>query len=101
LYIVRRTQIYLDEDQDRRLTERAAAERQTKSRVIRQAIDCYLSQPLDDESKLAEFRAAVAAAAGAEPDLTEDYLDGLREADRRRSRELDRRWHGRSSNQAQ
>jgi hypothetical protein len=41
-YIVRRTQIYLDEEQDRRLARRARAEGVTKSRLIRRAIDAYL-----------------------------------------------------------
>jgi predicted transcriptional regulator len=91
---MRRTQIYLDEDQDRRLSERAAAARRTKSEVIRRAIDNYLEQPLAEEAKLEEFRAAVAAAASAEPYLTREYLEELREADRQRAAELERRWHG-------
>jgi predicted transcriptional regulator len=91
---VRRTQIYLDEDQDRRLTERAAAARRTKSAMIREAIGTYLEEPLAEEAKLAEFRAAVEAAAGGEPYFTGEYLDELREADRRREAELERRWHG-------
>jgi hypothetical protein len=36
-YIVRRTQIYLDEEQDRRLAERARATGRTKSDLIREA----------------------------------------------------------------
>jgi hypothetical protein len=62
--------------------------------VIRRAIDSYLDQPLDEEARLQEFRAAVVAAAGAEPHLTRELLDELREADRHRAAELERRWHG-------
>ena len=91
---MRRTQIYLDEEQDRRLAQRAAAARRTKSELIRWAIDSYLDQPLDEEARLEEFREAVVAAAGAEPDLTREFLDELREADRLRATELERRWHG-------
>jgi predicted transcriptional regulator len=39
---MRRTQIYLDEDQDRRLRARARADGTTKSAVIREAIDQFL-----------------------------------------------------------
>jgi len=91
---VRRTQIYLDEEQDRRLAQRAAVLRRTKSEVIRQALDSYLDQPVDEDARLAEFRAAVVAAAGAEPYFTHEYLEELREGDRRRSAELERRWRG-------
>jgi len=97
---MRRTQIYLDEDQDRRLSERAAAARKTRSDIIRKAIDYYLDQPLAEEAKLAEFRAAVQAAAGAEPYFTREYLEELREADRRRAAKLEQRWHGDQPDQA-
>ena len=51
-YIVKRTQIYLDEDQDRRLERRAAAAGVTKSALIRSAIDRFLSRdPKPDELK--------------------------------------------------
>jgi len=44
-YIVKRTQIYLDDAQDRELAARAAASGTTKSAVIRHAVDAYLAQP--------------------------------------------------------
>jgi len=91
---VRRTQIYLDEEQDRRLAQRAAVLRRTRSEVIRQALDSYLDQPVDEDVRLAEFRSAVVAAAGAEPYFTQEYLEELREADRQRSAGLERRWRG-------
>jgi predicted transcriptional regulator len=94
---MRRTQIYLDDQQERLIVERAAILRRTKSQIIRQAIDSYLAQPLDEEAELAEFRAAVTAALGAEPHLTHEMLGELREAGRARADELEERWHGRRS----
>ncbi len=44
IYIVKRTQIYLDEDQDAKLGRRAAAAGVTKSALIRMAIDRLLSR---------------------------------------------------------
>lgn len=44
IYIVKRTQIYLDDDQDRRLARRARASGRTKSALIREAIDRLLSK---------------------------------------------------------
>lgn len=41
---MRRTQIYLEEDQDRRLQARARADGTTKSAVIREAIDQFLKR---------------------------------------------------------
>ena len=53
---MRRTQIYLDEEQDRRLGERARSLRTTKSDLIRSAIEDYLSRPTSADQRLAEFR---------------------------------------------
>ena len=58
-YIVKRTQIYLDDRQDADLARRAAAEGLTKSALIRRAVDEYLDNGGDDELRLARFRAAV------------------------------------------
>lgn len=44
MYIVKRTQIYLDDDQVRRLQARARADGSTKSAVIRAAIDQFLKR---------------------------------------------------------
>lgn len=44
IYIMKRTQIYLDEDQDSKLGRRAAAAGVTKSALIRMAIDRFLSR---------------------------------------------------------
>ena len=91
---MKRTQIYLDDEQDRRLAERAAAARRTKSELIREALDTYLDRPTRDERRLAEFRAAADAAFGTAPYLPEDYVERLRDVDRTRAEELDRYWHG-------
>jgi predicted DNA-binding protein len=95
-YIVRRTQIYLDEEQDRQLAERARATGRTKSDLIREAVDRLLDEPLSEEEELARFRAAAEAAFGIAPYLEDGatYVRGLRNADRRRQERLEREWHG-------
>lgn len=57
LYIVRRTQIYLDDAQDRALAARAVASGTTKSAVIRHAVEAYLAQPeeTDWQTRTAEI----------------------------------------------
>lgn len=88
---MRRTQIYLDEDQDRRLEARARGLGATKSALIRQAVDVWLRHQPDDDELLRAFRTAVQAAAGIEPDLPDGatYIDELRAADRAREAGLD------------
>jgi len=92
-YIVRRTQIYLEDRQDDDLARRAAAEGLTKSALIRRAVDEYLDADADDELRLARFRAAVDAVAGAAPDLPEGslYVERLRALDASRHEEIERR----------
>jgi hypothetical protein len=68
-YITRRTQIYLHDYQDRRLMERSRQVGRTKSALIRDAIDAYLSPASSNEGELARLRAAVNEAAGAAPHL--------------------------------
>lgn len=96
LYIVRRTQIYLDEDQDRRLAERARATGRTKSDLIREALNYLLDAPLSEEEELARFRAAASAAFGIAPYLEDGatYVRRLRDVDRQRQERLERQWHG-------
>jgi hypothetical protein len=90
---VRRTQIYLDETQDRILAERASALGVTKSTLIRRAIDAYVHAPEDEALRVARFRAAVRAAAGSAPYLPpgRSYVQALRRADARRQEEIERR----------
>ncbi len=92
-YTVRRTQIYLDQEQDRRLAEQARRLGRTKSALIREAIDAYLAGDTK-EARLARFKAAADAAFGIAPYLPEDYVEQLRAASVRASDELMRRWHG-------
>jgi predicted DNA-binding protein len=92
-YIVRRTQIYLDDQQDRRLAERSRQVGRTKSALIRDAVDAYLSPASRDDEALARLRAAVTMAAGAARHLPAgaDYVDELRAIEAERQRAHDRR----------
>jgi predicted DNA-binding protein len=91
---VKRTQIYLEEEQDRFLGQRAAETGRTRSDLIREAIDRYAHQPQDSSTQLALFRAAVEATTGIAPYLPAgvEYVRRLREADRTRDEGLERRW---------
>ena len=93
MYIVKRTQIYLDNRQDDDLARRAAAEGLTKSALIRRAVDAYLDNDGDDELRLARFKAAVDAVAGVAPDLPQGslYVERLRALDVGRQEEIERR----------
>jgi hypothetical protein len=80
---MRRTQIYLDEAQDRELARRATAERTTKSALIRRAIGRELERSGDDAVALLRFRAALDVAFGAAPDLAtgSTYVNEVRARD--------------------
>jgi hypothetical protein len=93
LYIVRRTQIYLSDRQDKELARRAGAEGLTRSTLIRRAIDEYLDRDDDDELRLARFKAAVAAVAGSASHLPPGalYVERLRALDISRQEEIERR----------
>ena len=90
---MKRTQIYLDEDQDRQLSRLARATGATKSELIRRAIERWLSPEDDAARRLDRFRRAVDAAAGRVQDLPEGraYVETLRVADIERQRELEGR----------
>ena len=91
-YIMKRTQIYLDTDQDRRLADRARTTGVTKSTLIREAIEDYLAKP-DEDSLLAAFRAAVDQLAARPVDLPDgaSYVEELRARDGTRLEALDER----------
>lgn len=93
LYIMHRTQIYLDERQERALVDRARRVGRTKSSLIREAIDSYLVPASAEQTGLARLRAAVADARGCAAYLPagERYVEDLRAADSERARELDER----------
>jgi hypothetical protein len=92
-YIIKRTQIYLDEKQDEALAKRAAATRVTKSTLIREAIDAYLKGQPDERLRLDRLRAAVRAAAGSADYLPDgkSYVEALRALDVQRQDEIERR----------
>ena len=92
-YIVKRTQIYIDDSQDERLARRAAAEGVTKSAVIRRAVDEYLDSETDEDLRLARFHAAVETVAGTAPDLPSGnlYVERLRAFDIAREQQIERR----------
>jgi predicted DNA-binding protein len=92
-YIVRRTQIYLHEQQAHRLDERATAGATTRSALIREAIDSYLGTPDDEATRLARFKAAVETTAGIAPYLPpgDAYVDELRATGAGKLSELERR----------
>lgn len=90
LYIMRRTQIYLDEAQGERLARAAAAGETTVSALIRAAIDAYLDGSPSGEERLLRFRSIVGEVAGAAPELPtgEQYVDAIRPDYRIRERAL-------------
>jgi hypothetical protein len=93
-YIVRRTQIYLEEQQAGALARRARVRGVTASHVIREAIDEYLAAPEDEsERELARFRAALDESFGSAPGLEPGaaFARRLRRADAERARGLDAR----------
>jgi predicted transcriptional regulator len=92
-YIARRTQIYLDDEQDRHLAERALQVGRTKSALIRDAIDSYLAPSSSQDSALAGFHAAVQEAMGSVPYLPDGalYVEELRSAEAERQRVIDQR----------
>ncbi len=91
-YIVKRTQIYLDEEQDGELSRRARARGCTKSELIRTAIDHLLDEPDDASARLARFKEALEVAGGAAPYLPTgvDYVADVRRGDQQRDEEIAR-----------
>jgi predicted DNA-binding protein len=90
-YIVKRTQIYLDDSQDSRLAKRAAAAGKTKSSLIREAVEAYLIAASAPDEQLARLREAVEELRRS-PLTMEDgksYVERIRAIDRRRQIELD------------
>jgi hypothetical protein len=88
---VRRTQIYLDDEQTARLDHRAAAEGVTRSTVIRRAVDEFLIRDERDPAAWkARWQKAVRRTAGIAPYLPDGaaYVEGLRAADAKRLRGL-------------
>ena len=91
-YIMKRTQIYVTDEQDRRLSARARAAGVTKSTLIREAIETYLTTAEDDAARLAAFRSALDEAEAAPATLPEgqEYVESLRASDRARDEAIER-----------
>ena len=92
LYIMNRTQIYLDAGQTARLDERAAAEGTSRSMVIRRAVDVYLSQEERDAAAWQDqWSRAIEGTAGIAPYLEEgaDYVEDMRREDAKRLSQLE------------
>ena len=96
-YIVKRTQIYLDDRQAAELARRSSVRGTTASKMIREAIDQYLAGPDEEADRLARFDAALDATFGAAPYLEDGgtYVDRLRQADLERDAEVGERRSGR------
>ena len=82
-YIVRRTQIYLDEEQAERLDRRARAAGVTRSTLIREAIDRVLAESDADDARLDRYREAVDKTFGRIRRLPSgaEHVDELRRGD--------------------
>ena len=93
IYIMRRTQIYLDESQHERLGMRARSAGTTRSELIREAVEAYLSGPQSENTRLLAFREAVREAAGSVRRLPEGrrYVEELRGGDVQREQDLENR----------
>ena len=91
-YIMKRTQIYLDLDQDERLAQRARNAGTTKSTLIREAIQEYLAKP-DEDARLAKLRIVLDELGLIPLGLADGaaYVEGLRGADAARQDDLDAR----------
>lgn len=88
-----RTQIYLDDEQTSRLDRRAAAEGTSRSKVIRRAVDVYLTQEdRDSDAWQSQWKKAIEGTAGIAPYLEEgaEYVENLRRADAERLSRLER-----------
>lgn len=93
-YIMRRTQIYLDEAQAEELARRSSFRGVTASHMIREAVEAYLRDDDDDATELTRQRAALREAFGSIPRLPDGatYVEEVRLADRARDQQLDERW---------
>lgn len=84
--VMERTQIYLDERQTAELDKRARERGTTRSHLIREALEKYLSPDWDPVA----FKAALGRFAGiwADRDDLDEIYDSMRAADRRRLERL-------------
>ncbi len=96
-YIVKRTQIYLHEEQANELTRRSQARGVTASNLIREAVEQYLAGPDDETTELARQRALLREAFGVLPQLPDGrtFVEQARRDEATRAEELESRWRGR------
>ncbi len=94
LYIMKRTQIYLDAAHGERIARRAEAAGVTGSKIIREAIEAYLAGPVDEDMELARQRQAIEEAFGTITRLPTgaDFVAETRLADVSRRDEQEARW---------
>lgn len=99
LYIMKRTQIYLDAEQRTRLGRRADLAGVTSSSLIREAVASYLSDTEDQGLELARQRQALADAFALKPIARlpdgAAFVDATRAGDRERDQQLEERWRSR------
>lgn len=92
---MKRTQIYLDEEQDKLLGERASESGRTKSELIREALDRYLGRArIPHGDKMRRWREAVRATAGIAPYLpsSAEWIEQRRRETTERDRMLAEHW---------
>lgn len=82
-YIMRRTQIYLSEEQGRYLERRSKATGSTISQLVRSAIDAtYLGKRSLDNAERARIARSTAGAWKDFPETGEEYVERIRGAGR-------------------
>lgn len=93
-YIMKRTQIYLEDGQAGRLSRLARSRGMTASKMIREAVDGYLAGDPDEDDWLTRQRAAIEETFGSIPRLPHGvtYVRSSRARDAERLEELERRW---------
>jgi predicted transcriptional regulator len=90
---MKRTQIYIEDEQDRKLARQASAMGVTKSTIIRRAIEEFLSSPSNEAARLARYRTALEEVSKKPVPLPDgrSYVEAIRAADIRRQREIEQR----------
>ena len=87
-----RTQIYMTEEQKAAIAALSTHSGHSQSEIIRQAIDFYLDEHAEDKN--AKKKAFLLKNAGAwkdDPDLTQDYVQGIRSTADSRAKRM---WSG-------
>lgn len=93
MYIMKRTQIYLEERQAAELARLADSRGSTASKMIREAIDAYLTEEPGEGEWLARQQTALDETFGSIPRLPDGvtYVREMRARDAERLEELERR----------